>query len=93
MADFDSARITPDIAGQVLWYYGEVSGARRPGSFASALLAAIAAADPGNQARLALGFPGYVVAVQTIQRPDGVEELRDIAEGVRTVSTGGEEDQ
>lgn len=94
MGDFDSTVITADIAGQVLWHFGiDTPGRRRPGSFSAALLAAIAAADPGNQARLALGFPGYVVAVQTIQRPDGVEELRDIAEGVRTVSTGGEEDQ
>lgn len=84
MADFGSKTITPDIAGQVLWHFGSPQG-RRPGSFAQALLLAITAADPTNQARLALGFPGYVAAVQMAQRagsleqPDGMGRLYRMA--------------
>jgi hypothetical protein len=79
MADFGSKEITPDIAGQVLWHFDQPRG-RKPGSFAQALLAAVCAADPENRARLALGFPGYVVAVQLAQgQPEGMGELHRIA--------------
>lgn len=76
MADFDSKTITPDISSQVLWYFGEPG--RKPGSFATALLTAIAAADPMNQARLAMGFPAYVAAMQMAQREGGIDELREV---------------
>lgn len=83
MADFGSKEITPDIAGQVLWHY--TGRGRVPGSFAQALLVAIIAADPQNRARLKLGFPGYVAAVQLVLRePNGMDELHRIAAGETT---------
>lgn len=70
--------ITPTIAAHVLHHFGE--GGIRAGSFTVRLVDLIAHADPGNQTRLGLGFPGYVHAVYIAQnRETGIAELRAIA--------------
>lgn len=71
--------ITPVIARHVLWQY-DCDGGYRPGSFTAHLIATIGAADPSNRHRLALGFPGYVAAVEQIETPGGgVETLQALA--------------
>jgi len=84
MIDFDTATagafIDPETAHHVLWHFGHVG--YDPGSFTAHLLEAIANADPGNQTRLSLGFPGYVAAVRLAQNSDtGIATLQAIAKG------------
>lgn len=75
--------ITHTAAAHVLYEYGEIGLV--PGSFTQSLIRTIAKADPANRARLELGFPEYVAAVNTItQRLDGVKILEDI---IRTAHT------
>lgn len=70
--------ITPTIAAHVLHHFGEPAGIAA-GSFTRQLITTITKADPFNRARLALGFPGYVAAVDLAQnRTDGITELRTI---------------
>lgn len=70
--------ITPKMAAHVLHHFG--SGGIPAGSFTTGLIALIARADPQNQAKLGLGFPGYVHAVYIAQnRETGITELRAIA--------------
>lgn len=63
------------IAAQALWMFGE--GGMKPGGFVQALFDAIAKADPGNQARLAVAFPIHVEAWRTgALLPAGIAQLR-----------------
>jgi hypothetical protein len=71
-------KITPTIANQVLWHYGR--GGYEPGSFVATLILTIAKADDLNRGLLALGFPGYVQAVNLIERtPSGADYLTEVA--------------
>lgn len=71
--------ITPSIAAHVLHHFGDPAGIRA-GSFIVRLVDLITHADPINQARLALGFPGYVAGVDLAQNHvTGIAELRTIA--------------
>lgn len=71
--------VTP--AAQVLWWFDHSRG-YRPGSFMENLIRAIASADPQNRARLALGFPEYVEAMNVAQNmPGGLDRLHDIVVG------------
>jgi len=70
--------ITPAMAAHVLHHFG--GGGVRAGSFTVRLIELITHADPTNRARLALGFPGYVAAVDIAQNTlGGTEHLRFIA--------------
>jgi hypothetical protein len=63
-------------ARHVLWHFREPGGIE-PGNFVTALLAAMAAADPGNLRRLASGFPGYAAGMAlAMQTRDGIEILQ-----------------
>lgn len=86
--DYLAESVTPTIAAQVLWHFeGPAPPSLKPGSFIASLIDTIAHADPTNQARLALGFPGYVMAVSWAQNfADGIGELRAIARGTRRTS-------
>jgi hypothetical protein len=76
-----SPTIPADVAAHVLFHYGH-NGGYQAGSFTTHLITTIDAADPGNKARLAAGFPEYVAAVTAIQYdPNGVERLQRIARG------------
>ena len=84
MIDFDTATagafIDTQTAQHVLWHFGQ--GGYEPGSFTKHLLLAIGTADPANQTRLSLGFPGYVAAMQLAQTSDtGIATLQTIAAG------------
>jgi hypothetical protein len=76
--------ITRDIAHQVLYHYGRADEnvGYPPGGFVSRLLSAIAKADGGNRARLALGFPDYVEACDLIESDGGYAALTAIALGI-----------
>jgi hypothetical protein len=76
--------LTPVVAGHVVWAFGH-EGGMQPGSFVIDLISLIQKADGANRGRLALGFPGYVVAVGIHDDPDGVgiATLRAIAGGAR----------
>ncbi len=70
--------ITATEAAHVLHYFA--SGGMAPGSFTARLIDAIAHADPGNQRKLGIAFPGYVHAVYIAQnREGGIADLRAIA--------------
>jgi hypothetical protein len=82
--------ISQTPARHVLWYFGE-NGGMDPGRFIHCLIAAICAADPDNQARLATIYPEYVAAVLGAKLdPDGTANLQRIAAGV--LCTCGDED-
>ena len=71
------APVTPDVAAHVLWHYRQLG--YPPGSFTSALIRAIAGADPGNRLRLARAFPEYVRAVSlAADHLDGIDRLRQV---------------
>jgi hypothetical protein len=71
--------ISPDAARHVLWHYGHEGGIQ-PGSFTQNLMTAIATADLGNKAKLAIPFPDYVAAALAIEYdPEGVAYLQRIA--------------
>ena len=81
-------RIDRMEARHVLWHFREPGGIE-PGSFVAALIAAMAAADPGNLARLGAGFPGYAAAMAlALEDRDGVTRLQEIA-GVTLCPTCG----
>jgi hypothetical protein len=66
------------IADHVLAHFGH--GGYQAGSFTRNLILTIASADPGNQRKLALGFPEYVAAVQLAQLDDdGITRLQAIS--------------
>ncbi|WP_052808710.1 hypothetical protein [Streptomyces cyaneogriseus] len=76
-----STSITTDAAAHVLFHYGH-HGGYQAGSFTTHLIAAIDSADPSNKARLTLGFPEYVAAINLIQNHrNGVARLQAIARG------------
>lgn len=75
--------ITPQHANEVLHHFGH--GGWTPGSFAAALIDAMAKADASNLARLRIVYPGYAAAVDLVQHtPDGVDKVRAIAGGMWT---------
>lgn len=74
--------IDSETAHHVLWHFDR--GGYQPGTFTEHLMVAVSAADPANQARLALGFPELVAAVQIAQNePDGIAQLHQIAQAGR----------
>jgi len=76
-----SSPITADAAAHVLFHYGH-DGGYQAGSFTTHLITAIDSADVSNKARLTLGFPEYVAAVNLIQNHrDGADRLRAIVHG------------
>lgn len=78
--------ITPAVAAQVLFHYGETGG-YAAGEFVSHLIGTIARADRPNRALLGRGFPGYVEAADLIEySTDGVQVLQSIA-ATRTGAT------
>lgn len=69
---------TPEEAAHVLAAYD--AGGFRAGSFTMSLIDTIQRADPTNRARLALGFPGYVTAVEWAMTDlAGIDRLREVA--------------
>lgn len=83
MPTLTNVNVTPKIAAHVLWHFQPgVAPALKPGSFTRSLIDTIARADPTNKARLALGFPEYVFAVDTYQNTLGAHVwLHDLAAG------------
>lgn len=72
--------VTVDVAAHVLYHF-EGTG-YRPGGFISQLINTITHADPINRARLALGYPAYVQAVELASRhPNGLAQLHTILRG------------
>ncbi|PZG49842.1 hypothetical protein C1I98_11030 [Spongiactinospora gelatinilytica] len=74
--------ITPDIAKQVLWWFGQGSEGGAEGStFENGLIGTIVHAPKEERRRLAREYPGYVQAVYWAEAPDGgIDDLRKIAE-------------
>lgn len=73
-----SALISPEEASHVLWHFR--AGDREHGSFFTALVDAIAKADPANRLRLAAAFPGECAAMDVAQNTEnGLDLLRRIA--------------
>lgn len=67
--------IPPDVAAHVLYPYAGIG--YRAGSFTSALIEALALADPENMARLRLSFPEYAEAVHLAKNVmGGIEVLK-----------------
>lgn len=76
-----TAHITPDIARQVLWYYGDRKLGFEPGGFTHKLIGAAAHADSFNISKLALAFPEIAEAVNLAKNfPEGMDQLREIAQ-------------
>ncbi|CAL9663868.1 hypothetical protein SUDANB1_07112 [Streptomyces sp. enrichment culture] len=77
----ETTAIPTDVAAHVLFHYGH-EGGYQAGSFTTNLIVAIDSADPSNKARLGLGFPEYVAAVNAMQYShNGVEYLQSIVRG------------
>ena len=75
--------ITKEIARDVLGHF-VVEGGCSPGGFTSALRIGVGKADTMNRELLALGFPGYVAAMDLAQKEDtGIEQLQALV-GVRS---------
>lgn len=74
--DRPASGITSQEAQHVLAHFG--AGGYAAGDFTRGLLGIICRADPGNKARLAGGFPGYVLAAHLAQN-GGLDLLREIA--------------
>lgn len=73
---------TPHEACQVLWPLAREG--YEPGSFVDSLIETMCRADPGNLAKLALGFPGYASAVHAYKNDDdGLDRLRSVAVMIR----------
>lgn len=83
---FPDSEITTVVAAHVLWHFGEPG--REPGGFTRDLIALIDRADTANRARLALGYPAYVLAVSLAGSPGGVDTLKAIAAGEAGVTAG-----
>lgn len=76
-----SPSIPADVAAHVLFHYGR-EGGYQAGGFTELIISAIDRADPANKAKLELGFPEYVAAVNAIQySPNGIEQLQSIVRG------------
>jgi len=76
-----SASIPADVAAHVLFHYGR-DGGYQAGGFTELIISAIDRADPANKAKLGLGFPEYVAAVNAIQySPNGIDYLQTIVRG------------
>jgi hypothetical protein len=76
-----SPTIPADVAAHVLFHYGR-EGGYQAGGFTELIISAIDRADPANKAKLELGFPDYVAAVNVIQYSGtGVEYLQTIVRG------------
>lgn len=74
-----------EVAAHVLFEYG--AGGYAAGSFTTKLLSLISSADPTNRARLEVGFPAYVAAVDLAENSaDGIAVLTGIFD---TGITGG----
>lgn len=72
----DAIEIAPEVARNVLWYFGDREHGWRPGGFTTTLLDAIGKADSANQERLALGYPEHVRAMKLAMYTDtGMEFL------------------
>lgn len=79
------AFLTREIAAHVLYAY--TGRGYAAGSFTRQLIAAIVAADPGNRARLALAFPGYVEAVRIASEVDrGTDYLAALMRGENRIA-------
>ncbi|WP_328336824.1 hypothetical protein [Streptomyces violaceus] len=77
----NSPIIPAETAAHVLFHYGH-DGGYQAGTFTTNLITAIDSADPSNKARLELGFPDYVAAVNAMQYShNGVEYLQSIVRG------------
>lgn len=71
--------VDTETAGHVAHFYDHREG-YQPGSFITALIKTIAAADPSNRARLALGFPGYVGAMTACtDHPGGLARVVELS--------------
>lgn len=76
------AFVGPVAAHHTFWFFrGTVDGVGYPpGSFRRSLMDTIAAGDPDDRDRLALGFREYVIAYEVGARyGDGLAFLREIA--------------
>ncbi|HJW01591.1 MAG TPA: hypothetical protein VJ617_21065 [Arthrobacter sp.] len=66
-----------DVIRNVLHYFGEPGG-WPAGSFTSNIMRAYQGADPGNRARLRLGFPELAEAMDLVLGSmEGIDKLRD----------------
>ena len=65
--------ITPEVAAHVLYRF--TGNGYRAGSFITHLMDAIAAADPGNRALIAIAYPGYAHAINYAQNEAGGIEV------------------
>ena len=75
--------VTQEDAQHVLYHFSHPQGAQ-PGSFTTSLIDAAVHADQGNLARLSLGFPSLVGAVQAAtQIIGGIDFLVQVARGER----------
>ncbi len=71
--------VTVEVAQAVLWHFGDTNLGCEAGGFITALMVAIQRADLVNRARLAAGFPEFVVAVAAVKDEAwGLEWLRGI---------------
>ena len=72
--------MTPDqeeVIRHVLGYFG-ASGGWEAGGFTSLMMRAYQKADPGNKARIALGFPELAEAMDTVMNQmDGIQKLQE----------------
>jgi hypothetical protein len=76
-----SPTLPADVAAHVLFHYGR-DGGYQAGGFTELIISAIDRADPSNKAKLELGFPEYVAAVNAIRYSHtGVEYLQSIVRG------------
>jgi hypothetical protein len=87
-------QITPTAADHILWLHRGFDVAtltgKEPGSFTKLLMQTIKSADPGNQRKLAQGFPDYVAAMQLLDNPEHYERAVDeLAAIARPGSIGG----
>lgn len=65
-----------DLARNVLHYFGQPGG-YPPGSFISNMLRAYQGADPGNKARIRLGFPELADTMDLVlDNMDGIDQLQ-----------------
>lgn len=72
--------IPAETANHVLFHFGR--GGYQAGRFTQHLIAALAAADMTNKAKLANAYPDYAAAVIAIEYdPDGVANLQRVARG------------
>ncbi|NXY96403.1 hypothetical protein HYE82_18805 [Streptomyces sp. BR123] len=73
--------ISPTTARHVLHHFGRAGGTE-PGTFTASLIAAIAAADHTNFARLATLYPELATAIEVAKHDrDGITKLQMISVG------------